>query len=350
MWFYKARSQWVEDVRQPETGRKLRWYLGPDERQATVEYHRRMASLYGEQAPVQTADLTLVELAERYLAWCEANCAKSTVHYRACYLAWLLDHEEGGRPLGLSPAPSLRPQSVEAVKAAHRSINAPRSVNAFVATVQALYNWSVDQGLLQVNPVSKVRQVPRAPKQRRSLSAAELSMFLSKADEHPPLGDFARVLVHTAMRRGELDGLPWSAYDPVAKVLILYHHKTVGKTGLPRHVPLCAEAVDAIERQPRRDADSPIFTVGADALYQRLVRLRKAAGLPARVKFHALRHTAITLGKEANIPRHIVQEMAGHGSTLMSEYYTDADLEMMRGVGDAVADALRKAKESPALG
>ena len=50
------------------------------------------------------------------------------------------------------------------------------------------------------------------------------------------------------MRSGELAGLSWDAYDARDRVLVVSDHKTVGRTGEPRILPLSDRAVEVIER------------------------------------------------------------------------------------------------------
>ena len=48
------------------------------------------------------------------------------------------------------------------------------------------------------------------------------------------------------------------------------------------------------------------------------------------LSFHALRHTAVSLLKDAGIPEAVVMELVGHDSEAMSAHYTHTGEEAMR--------------------
>jgi integrase-like protein len=47
------------------------------------------------------------------------------------------------------------------------------------------------------------------------------------------------------------------------------------------------------------------------------------------LSFHSLRHTAVTLLKDAGIPQAVVQELIGHDSEQMSALYTHVGQEAL---------------------
>lgn len=50
---------------------------------------------------------------------------------------------------------------------------------------------------------------------------------------------------------------------------------------------------------------------------------------PSELSFHSLRHTAVSLLKDAGVPQAVVQELIGHGSFQMSQHYTHVGLEAL---------------------
>lgn len=61
----------------------------------------------------------------------------------------------------------------------------------------------------------------------------------------------------------------------------------------------------------------------------------KAAGLPP-IGWHTLRHTAVTLLQQAGATGAEAKAFAGHGSVGMTERYTHAEVERMRGSVEAL--------------
>ena len=60
------------------------------------------------------------------------------------------------------------------------------------------------------------------------------------------------------------------------------------------------------------------------------------------LSFHCLRHTAVTLMKEAGIPAAVVMELVGHDSEAMSAHYTHVGAEAMQRAADSLPDLPRR--------
>ena len=56
------------------------------------------------------------------------------------------------------------------------------------------------------------------------------------------------------------------------------------------------------------------------------------------LSFHCLRHTAVTLMKEAGIPAAVVMELVGHDSEAMSRHYTHVGADALRKAAAALPD------------
>jgi len=351
LWWYAKRSQWVADVRCPETGKRSRWYLRSDERAARRAYHLRMAELVSPTAP-PTAAVTVAELADAYLQWCTVNREPSTVRFRQTYLRWLLKTPA----LAALPAPDLSPRDIEAIKARRRERNSARAINAFVGSVKAMYSWGIDQGMVMANPVRAVKALPREAPTPKALPHEQVLAALALCDTAPPLGDVCRVLYHTGMRVGELLALPWSAHDEDRGLLLIRHHKTAGYTGRSREIPLLPETAAILARQPR--TGEAIFSqangraVTADGLWSALRRLRKAhAAALAGFNFHALRWSFASRARNLGALREDVQRALGHASSRLTDRYTVLEAATVRRVSALVVGGEKEgATERPPPG
>jgi integrase len=56
---------------------------------------------------------------------------------------------------------------------------------------------------------------------------------------------------------------------------------------------------------------------------------RKGAKWSNSLSFHSLRHTAVSLLKDAGIPEGVVMELVGHDSKSMSAHYTHVGVEAL---------------------
>jgi Phage integrase family len=65
---------------------------------------------------------------------------------------------------------------------------------------------------------------------------------------------------------------------------------------------------------------------------------RAAKRAPSQLSFHSLRHTAVSLLKDAGIPQAVVQEFIGHDSEQMSALYTHVGREALERAAAALPE------------
>jgi integrase len=126
-----------------------------------------------------------------------------------------------------------------------------------------------------------------------------------------------RLLIETAMRRGELLGLAWDRVD--LKERMAYLPDT--KSGEPREVPLTTRAVRVFHGL-RRTASSDVFPITENTLknaYERACRKAKIVDL----RMHDLRHEATSRLFETTTMRDSeVALVTGHKTLAMLKRYT----------------------------
>jgi integrase len=64
------------------------------------------------------------------------------------------------------------------------------------------------------------------------------------------------------------------------------------------------------------------------------------------LSFHCLRHTAVTLLKEAGVPAPVVMELVGHDSAQMSQHYTHVGQDALTKTAKAMPDIAKFKKKS----
>jgi integrase len=187
---------------------------------------------------------------------------------------------------------------------------------------------------------------------RRPFTVNELRRILAVADDE--WRSLIKFGLYTGQRLADVATLNWAQLD-LAQARM---HLTTRKTGKTLVVPLAAPLQDLLEQMP--SPQSPIAPVHPRAfeivnaqngrvgtLSNQFAELLVAAGLrPARthqgtgkgrsakrqgmdVSFHSLRHTAVSLMKNAGIPDAVVQELVGHESSAMSRHYTHVGIEAL---------------------
>jgi integrase len=182
------------------------------------------------------------------------------------------------------------------------------------------------------NPVTQVRK-PASPAGRTRILSPEESLRLLKALE--PIGrqniwtrPVVQLALETAMRRSELLRLRWTDIDLIKSTALLDETKN----GTPRNVPLSTAALAVLNSLPRSICGNvfPLKYFTLDAAFKRAV---KRTGL-INLRFHDLRHTAIT-AMAKKLPNLIeLSAVTGHKSlTMLKRYYHPNTEDLARKLG-----------------
>ena len=114
---------------------------------------------------------------------------------------------------------------------------------------------------------------------------------------------------YTAMRMGEIANLTWEQVDLPNKLLKLRSEQT--KTGSGRSIPLRPEAIEALHELPRSLAGGRIIDVDHNSLSPAFRRLCDKLGYHD-LRFHDLRHTAITGMRRGGADIFTIAAISGH--------------------------------------
>ena len=197
------------------------------------------------------------------------------------------------------------------------------TINRYRAVWQRAFRLGSDAGL-RVSPPYWPRHAESAPK-RDHMSPETYQSLLGQL-----AGAYRAILVAaywTGCRQGELRAWRWEHVDLDRRVVLIPD----SKNGHPRVVPM-AEAVwrELLMLQMRRDRDWPaspwVFTLdGAKALAKDALRAAweracKNAGLP-RLRFHGLRHTAISEMRAAGVEEGAAMAITGHRTRAVFDRY-----------------------------
>lgn len=174
---------------------------------------------------------------------------------------------------------------------------------------------------LIANPAKLVRrpQVARG-RDRRLLPGEESKLFTAcAASRATMLLPAVRFAIETAMRMGEILSLQWNNVDITTRVATLPDTKTGGA----RQVPLSTAAIGAISPLPRHFKDGRVFWTWtrADSLENAWRRAVKSAGIDD-LRFHDLRHEAVSRLFELGLNPMEVAAISGHKTLQMLKRYT----------------------------
>jgi integrase len=236
---------------------------------------------------------------------------------------------------------------------------ATATVNRDVKIVRSIFRQARQDGYLFQDPAEGVAIIKRRSqnKPRRPLTIEEIQSILSVAD--PEWQSLIRFGLFTGQRLADLASLSWDQVDLERGELRLVTRKTGKRIMIPIAGPLRThvESLDAPDRP-----GVPVHPRAFDILKQygkvsllshQFIDLMAQVGLRPGIShqatgtgrdgrrkgmdisFHSLRHSAVSLLKDAGVPDAVIMELVGHDSAAMSARYTS--------VGK---DSLAKAQEA----
>lgn len=211
--------------------------------------------------------------------------------------------------------------------------------------LRAMLNRAVDFEMLPSNPALRLRVPKKTSRPKMRWDADQRAAFLAVALAHPYAAFWALALAFPA-RPGEILGLHWGDVDLARRKLTVagsrstYHNKTVAgdtKTDSGRRtIPLGADVVAFLAdwREQQRDQrrrlgrewhgedlictgpkGGPICYSSLEHAHRRLVA---AAGLP-HISLYTLRHSMVSILKDAGVDSRTVADLAGHRSASTTE-------------------------------
>ena len=219
-------------------------------------------------------------------------------------------------------------------------------------------------GLIVANPAEQIKILKEQEQgtERRPFTLDELKRLLKVAD-----GEMKGLIMfglYTGQRLGDIARLTWQSLDLQEEELYFVS----GKTSRRQRIPLAAPLLKYIESMPAGDTpDIPLFpkasqivatqkrtgtlsnqfynTLVAAGMAPKRTHESKEKGRAAKrdlnqISFHALRHTATSLMKNAGISPAIVQEFIGHDSPAISANYTHIEASALKKAADCMPDIL----------
>lgn len=236
------------------------------------------------------------------------------------------------------PATRITKPMAEEFRAARRRHNPTikdATVNRDLSVLRHILYWSVDELLIPVNPLARMKMARERRTRRQVMSVAEELQILGVATKHLRL--MITLALDTGMRRGEITSQRWEDIDFAQGVLYVTHSKT--PEGESREIPLSARSLALLFplRQP-----SGLVVTYKDHAVRIVKRTWKTALKNAGVRhfrFHDLRHSFNTRLMEAGVLQEVRMTLMGHSAgSRVHATYTHIELPVKR-------EAIRKLEE-----
>jgi integrase/recombinase XerC len=251
-----------------------------------------------------------------------------------------------------------------AVARAHSAGLSSRSIAHRLSVWRSFYRWLALHDELPLNPVAGVR-APKRPKTLPKALSVDDTMTLMDA-QHADTVEASRdraiveLFYSSGLRLAELVGLDavfantaehrsvgWIDLD-TAEVTVL------GKGSKRRTVPVGSKAVRALQdwlavRDQFVKLDPhPLFLsvrgnrMSPGVVRERVKRAALAAGIPANVHPHVLRHSFATHVLQSSGDLRAVQELLGHASVAATQVYTSLDFQHLARIYDQAHPRAKK--------
>jgi len=244
---------------------------------------------------------------------------------------------------------------------------APKTVNHEVKFLRMVFRAARRDALIGDDPAEFVATVRKGKATvRRPFTIPELKAVLSVADDE--WRSMVLFGLYAGQRLGDIAALTWQNIHLHQGEIRLVTRKTHKPLILPiaaplrKHIealpssddsaaPLHAKAFVIVSQQGKAGHLSNQFAdLLADAGLREKKPHRKTANRRTEhsslgvLSFHCLRHTAVTMMKEAGIPAAIVMELIGHDSEQMSSVYTHVGAEAMQKAANSIPDLFPKSE------
>lgn len=248
-------------------------------------------------------------------------------HTRRAYGRDLTDWFSWCSTLGIDPLEANR-AAVDGYSRHLETTAAPSTIARRLSTLAGYYKYAVSENVLASSPLEHVKR-PSAPADSPTLGLdrVEAKALLAEAGEHSARAlALVALLLHDGLRISE------ALKADIEDLGSVRGHRTLTVTrkgGARRDVVLAPATAAVIDTYVGDRETGPVFiTKSGNRLDQpgafRLIRrIAKAAGVEHadRISPHSLRHTFVTLSREAGVPLEDVQDAAGHADPRTTRRY-----------------------------
>jgi integrase len=195
--------------------------------------------------------------------------------------------------------------------------------NRAQAELRSFLRWLHARGLIETNPLDRVRMAVKEVPRERVLSDAELKDLVKATSDRSVFSDVVKVLLHTALRRTEAASLQAGDLDFEQKTITV--RAEVAKTNRTRTIPMCV-AITGILRDRYFGLDHDQYVFGDGSGFARplsgfsrgVEKLRKALVVGTvgwdRWTLHDIRRTVATRMHEAGGDALVIEDLLGHVS------------------------------------
>jgi integrase len=303
---YKRENSPYWYVSYSYNGRRHRYSLGvTDKRNASLKANEIEKELALGIDPLKEAakQTPLSNLIDDYLEYCENRNTKQTVVTKRLYLERFQSYIS-------VPVNHINKATIESYVTERLKTAGNPTVNRELTTLKHFFNFLIERGYVDKNPVVGVKKQREKPRTIKLLTDEELDRFFSWARENDPLiYDLCALAYNTGLRKSDIVKIRGEDIDLENKTLAVNISKLKGEE---LYLPLNDVAYEVLSR--RKEPGYIFESNNADHLkdfYKRFRRAREAVGLDD-FQFREFRHNCATRLLELGVDINTVKELLGH--------------------------------------
>jgi integrase len=254
------------------------------------------------------------------------------------------------RNFGKYPLDQILPSMIETYRTkrqkepSYRAIKtAPATINREMALLKTVLNRAVDDGLLDRNPMKKIKMMKENNARDRVLTPEEFHKLFVCSPPH--LRPIIFLAYNTAMCITEILTLTWDRVDLKKREITLRDEDTKKR---PRKVPMSDIVLAMFRSLPRSLIHPQVFLRHGNpvkSIREAFNAAVKRTGLDA-LWFHDLRHSAITNMRKAGVPDRVIMTISGHKTLWMLHRYDKIDMDdMLEAVNKTATSTATKPQE-----
>jgi integrase len=283
---------------------------------------RRLVQLGERPQRKPETTIPLGQLLFEYLQWAETARRVSTLKTQKGQALTWLDYLGDNTTIG-----EITKARVLEVLQGIAERTSRSTANRYLALIRRVFNWAVERGYLENNPISGIKPYKENPGRTRWLRHEEAERLLMECEKIPRLYMFTAIALLTGMRLGEIESLRWGDIDLERGTIRIPD----SKTGQARIIPLEEPLKRILETWPKTGE----LVLGKFTHKKAFMGAVKRAGL-SDFRFHDLRHTYASWKVMAGVDLRTIAGLLGHRTLAMVMRYSHLapeHLEKVRGKG-----------------
>lgn len=214
---------------------------------------------------------------------------------------------------------SATPKQIRQYKAYLLTVLGKRSsANPYIAGLKSFYDWALEQGYCNGNPVLTKRLLTKTASLPRYLDDEEVKTVLDYVDKHLPKASLPfRLMLATGLRVSEIGRL--RPQDVLVRDGRVYLRVVDAKGGKDRYVPVTDPDTAARVLELSRTTGRERLFPNKHTLMKYATRVARATGVD--FKSHRLRYTFATGLLSRGEDLDVIQEILGHSSIMTTRRY-----------------------------